>query len=174
MRIIAASLALFNFVARCAGRNIMTLAEHVENGVLVTDPGDTAVTIYLDCSSEIQWLSTTQGDTIGHMLERTYNQVRRERESDDSQLTNIIKLVGTMSWTGDFDCSLCPNDDDAVFLFVGGSGAALLAWEQAFHFAASKHEALANIEQCSIRIEAKAKLVQPVKNCHLRSCMDEQ
>jgi hypothetical protein len=134
-----------------------------------------SVNLEVNCKDvDFSKLSSAEYSAISLMLEDTYENVHGDAGTGDSQLTNIMytttgdwgcrlcpndddatTLHGT--WTGDWGCRLCPNDDDAsAFFSVGGTGAALKAWENEFVAALhnSNHAPFVKAGQCLIRVAA--------------------
>ena len=126
---------------------------------------DTPVNINVDCTGlNMNKLSLANDVLVSHVLEDTYNKVHKD--ADDSQLTNVMfhadrfgKNVGRWSrgggsWTGDYGCTLC-KDDDGMMRF-SSAGALHKAWETELTSAllASGHKAFRNVKSCSINMSA--------------------
>jgi hypothetical protein len=173
----------FKHVGKCYIDMVNTAAE-------VEEPSTENVNLEVNCKGvDFSKLSAAEYTAVGLMLEGTYEKVRGKTGTGDSQLTNIMytttgdwgcrlcpndddatALHGT--WTGDWGCRLCPNDDDAsAFFAVGGTGAALKAWENEFEAALqeSNHAPFVKAGQCLIRMAAP---LQATKKSSLRKRID--
>ena len=148
---------------------------------------ETPVYIAVKCKGiNFAKLSVADDTIAGHILQDSYNEVHEKADNDDSRLSNV-KYGGAVSlgtvgqgggWNGDYDCSLCPDDDDAL-LAVGATGANLKMWEEQFvlGLTESGRKSFENVHQCSIKMGTRG-MAEAEENgestkCGLRACAEE-
>ena len=143
------------------------------------DETDTPVVVLVTCPGiDFSKLSIKADGFSAMALAKSYNHVHEMTDNGDSFLTGLhfdhaeknkkmakkTTLRGVQyyhyswgSYYGGWHCNLCPPDDDAGRVIVGGSGAALRAWENEFVtlLLESPHEEFAKVKTCEIKIAAK-------------------
>ena len=141
------------------------------------DTSDAPIAIKAECDGvDFSKLSIKADGYAAKAMQKSYNKVHEETDNGDSFLTHIhfdhaSKKKRTVSgvrgatlasvydgwFYGGWHCNLCPPDDDATAGIVGGSGAALRAWEAEFleMLVESGHDEFTSAEVCQIKITAK-------------------
>ena len=156
------------------------------------------VDITVKCNStSFKNLSVSKGTFLAHAVQAAYNKVHEDDAQDDSHLDNVVyhaspdkkhnekqllndwwnrwyhhHTMASPSMTGDWDCSVCPDDDDNTE-FVGIVGSALKAWEAELVVTLTEGPIAAfhDISSCDIDLRPYS-VVEYDTGCGLRVCSE--